>query len=159
MLLSYSLPIPNLRGFFPFFLADLLDRRSCFQTFSKKTLCLTSTFVLQRSTTAEGEQPKNWVICRWVFVCFFPFFSHLLIKPFAHSVPAINPSAGTWRGGDQEEEEQCVLSLSCTTASTVPSRRWSCHQPQHHSPHHLLPFLQRLLLFPELLLPCLKIFI
>lgn len=148
-------------GSFSFlFLADFLDR-SCFQTSGKKTLCLTSVFVLQRSTTAAGEQPKNcyFSLGGFCFVFFLFFPSHLLIKPFAHSVPAINPSAGTWRGGDQEEGEQCVLSLSCTTASTVPSRRWSCHQPQQHSPHHLLPFLQGLLLFWELLPPCLKIFI
>ena len=99
LLHSSSHQLPTFFSFFFSFLADLLDRRSCFQTAGKKTLCLTSTLVLQRSTTAEGEQPKNWVIC---WVVFFSFFSHLLMKPCAHSVPAIKPSAGTWRGGEWE---------------------------------------------------------
>lgn len=46
------------RFFFPF-LADLLNWKSCFQTAGKKTSCLASILVLQRSTAAEGEQPKS----------------------------------------------------------------------------------------------------
>lgn len=51
----------------------------------------------------------------------FSFFSHLLVKPRARPVPAINPSAGTCSGGEGEEERH-TLSLSRALASTVPSR-------------------------------------
>lgn len=50
---------------------------------------------------------------------FFSFlFSHLLLKPFACSVPAIKPSAGTCRGGDRE------------------GKRTACAQPQPHHGQH-----------------------
>lgn len=67
----------------------------------------------------RGNSQKTGLFGVGCLFFFFSFlFSHLLLKPFACSVPAIKPSAGTCRGGDRE------------------GKRTACAQPQPHHGQH-----------------------
>lgn len=66
----------------------------------------------------RGNSQKTGLFGVGCLVFFSFLFSHLLLKPFACSVPAIKPSAGTCRGGDRE------------------GKRTACAQPQPHHGQH-----------------------